>query len=127
MRVELAFEALDELGEQLGADLGDHAPSELGHLALDRDVAVDDDMGRDAGPVSRLGHRGGDDGVGAALATGVATLGLEDDLAVVDVLFEEDGRALVLRGDRADLHLDDAAVLVALDLLELRARAGTGR
>ena len=29
-------------------------------------------------------------------------------------------RALVLRGDRADLHLHDAAVLVALDLLQLR-------
>ena len=33
----------------------------------------------------------------------------------------ERGRALVLRGDRADLHLHDAAVLVAVDLLQLRA------
>ena len=46
---------------------------------------------------------------------------------VLRVERQELGLALVLRGDRADLHLHDAAVLVALDLLELRARAGTGR
>src|SRR5690349_2430709 len=35
--------------------------------------------------------------------------------------FGELRRALVLRGDRTDLHLDDAAILVAVDFLELRA------
>src|SRR5205085_12485875 len=38
------------------------------------------------------------------------------------VALEERRLALVLRRDRADLDLDDAAVLVALDLLELGAR-----
>ena len=39
---------------------------------------------------------------------------------------DERGRALVLGGDRADLDLDDAAVLVALDLLELGAGHARG-
>ena len=44
----------------------------------------------------------------------------------VGVERQELGLALVLRGDRADLHLHDAAVLVALDLLELRAGQARG-
>src|SRR5207247_2435482 len=38
------------------------------------------------------------------------------------VTFDERRRALVLGGDRTDLHLHDAAVLVTFDLLELGAR-----
>ena len=54
-------------------------------------------------------------------------VGVEHGLVGDVVLLDEGGRALVLGGDRPDLDLDDAAVLVALDLLELGARAGTAR
>src|SRR5205807_6144694 len=39
---------------------------------------------------------------------------------------DQPGCALVLGGDRTDLDLDDAAVLVALDLLELGAGHARG-
>ena len=70
---------------------------------------------------SRL-ERGGDGGVGVALAPGLAALGPEHGAVRRLVLLDERGLALVLRGDGADLDLDDAAVLVALDLLQLGAR-----
>src|SRR5262249_29631919 len=57
-----------------------------------------------------------------ALAARVATRCVDDDAPVRLVDLGELGRALVLRGDRADLHLDDPAVLLALDFLQLRAR-----
>ena len=60
--------------------------------------------------------------VGVALAPGVAALGLEHDPVGRDVMLLEAGGALVLRGDRADLDLDDPAVVVALDLLQLGTR-----
>ena len=43
------------------------------------------------------------------------------------VAIEEVGLALELAGDRAELHLDDAAVGLAFDLLQFGARAGTVR
>ena len=71
-------------------------------------------------------ERGGDRGVGVALAPGVAPLGPQHRPVRVVVALDEPGRALVLGGDRADLDLDDAPVLVALDLLELGARHARG-
>ena len=62
----------------------------------------------------------GDRGVGVALAARLAALGPQHGTAG-RVALDERRRALVLRGDGPDLHLDDAAVLVALDLLELGA------
>ena len=59
--------------------------------------------------------------LGVALATRVAPGRVDHDAASRLVDLGELRRALVLRGDRADLHLHDAAVLVALDLLQLRA------
>ena len=79
------------------------------------------------GAVAVGDERGGDGGRRVALAARVATLGLEHHLVVGLVGLVDLGHALVLRGDRADLDLHRAAVLVALDLGELRARAGTGR
>ena len=58
---------------------------------------------------------------------GVAALGLEHGLVGGVVLLDEGGLALVLGGDRADLDLHHAAVLVALDLLELRAGQARAR
>ena len=37
------------------------------------------------------------------------------------VALDEDGRPLVVRRDRADLHLHGAAMIVPVDLVELRA------
>ncbi len=75
-----------------------------------------------ASAVRRRGHRRR----GVALTSGVAAFGLDDDRARVDIRLGDPGRTLVLRGDGADLHLHDPAVLVTLDLLELRARHARG-
>ena len=108
---------------QLGAHLGEHAPAELGHLPGDGQVGDH----RYLGAVAVRGHGGGDDGAGVALAPGVAPGRLQHDPPGRLVALDEGGLALVLGGDRADLDLDDTAVLVALDLLELGARAASGR
>ena len=99
-------------------DVGHHAPAELGGPAGDRQVGHD----LHPGAVTLRFERGGDGGVGVALAPRVAALGAQDRLVAGVVLLDERRLALVLGGDRADLHLDDAAVLVAVDLLQLGAR-----
>ncbi len=65
-------------------------------------------------------ERGGDGGRGVALTARVAALRLEHHLVRALVRLDDARRTLVLRSDRPHLDLDDAAVLVALDLLELR-------
>ena len=77
-------------------------------------------------PSPSADERGGDGGRRVALAARVAALGLEHHLAVGLVGLLDLGHALVLRGDRADLDLHGAAVLVALDLGELRAGQARG-
>ena len=71
-------------------------------------------------------ERGGDRGAGVALAARVAPFGAQHGAVARFVELLEHGLALVLRGDRSDLDLHDAAVLVALDLLELRTRHARG-
>ena len=66
-------------------------------------------------------HRHDDRRLRVALPARVAARRVDHDAAVRLVDLGERRRALVLRGDRPDLHLHDAAVLVALDLLQLRA------
>ena len=111
-----------ELVEQLGAHVGQHAAAELRHATGDGEVGGDGD--RRALAIGREG--GGDGGVGVALTAGLAALGPEHGHVLLGVEREELGLALVLGGDRPDLHLHDAAVLVALDLLELGAGEARG-
>ena len=68
----------------------------------------------------RFGKNGSDATLGCvrvARAAAVAALALDDDPLLGLVLLDEAGLALVLGADRADLDLDDAAELVAVDLL----------
>src|SRR5581483_10089799 len=115
---DVRLQAFDELVEQLGAHVGEHAAPELGHLAGDGQVG--DDV--DTGAVAIGRERRGDGRARVALASGVAALGLQHGAVLVGVLLDERCLALVLRGDRADLDLHDPAVLVTFDLLKLRAR-----
>ena len=69
-----------------------------------------------------VGGEGRDDvGGRVALSAGVAPLGAGARPCGRPRRPRRHGRRPVLRGDRADLHLHDAAVLVPVDLLELRA------
>src|SRR5687767_3439445 len=112
------LQAGHELAEELGADVGHDAPAELRRPPGDRQVGDHLHLGTAA-----LGdERGRDGGVGVPLAPGVAALGPQDGLVGGVVLLDEGRLSFVLGGDGADLHLDDAAVLVAVDLLKL----GTG-
>ena len=72
-------------------------------------------------------QRGGDGGVGVALAPGVAALGPQHRLVGGVVLLDEGRLALVLGGDRADLHLDDAPVFRRHRSLAARRRACRAR
>ena len=90
------LQVVHELVEQLGAHVGQHAAAELRDPARDREVGDDGDGG--AAGVGR--ERGGDGGVGVALATGLAALGPQHGHVVLGVLRQEGGLALVLRGDR---------------------------
>src|SRR5207245_4223074 len=67
-------------------------------------------------------ERGGDRRRRIALTARVASLSADDSAMHAVVTLLERRRALVLGGDRSDLDLHDAAVLVALHFLQLGAR-----
>ena len=118
IREHVAFEVLHELAHQLRRHVGEHPAPELRDLAGDRQVGVH----VDARATTVFGHRHDDLRLGVALPARVAPGRVQHDAAGRFVDLGQLGRALVLRGDRPDLDLHDAAVVVAFDLLQFGAR-----
>src|SRR5918997_19274 len=115
---DLLLQAVGELVEHLGRHVLGDAPPELGRAPGKLHVGLDIDPGTVA-----LFMQGRDDGRrGRALAAGVAARGIQDGPAVLLVGLLELCRALVVGGDRADLDLHRALVLVALGPLYGRPR-----
>ena len=121
--VEHRVEVGGELVHQLLADVAHDSPAELGDLAGDVQVGLDDALGRTG--VDRFELRG-DQGAGVALAGGVAALALQHGAVGRVVALDEVGLALERSRDRTELDLHDAAEHVAFDLLQLGAGHARG-
>jgi hypothetical protein len=111
------FQALRELTKQLGADICEHAASELGNLP--GDVKFSDNT--DFRGITLGNELGGDRSVCIALPARVTTSGSQHGLVIRDVKVNKRCRALVLTRDRSDLYLDRSPVLITFDFVELCA------
>ena len=111
---ELVGEAGRELPEDLVADVGHDAATELGRLAGHLHLGEDVDLGLAA----VVGHRQRGLGRRGAVAARVAALGVDDDLVVGLVTLDERALALVGHRDRAELHLHRAGEVVAVARVE---------
>ena len=105
------------MSEQLCADISQDTTAELCDLASNSEISRHGDLRTFA---SRL-ELSSDDRAGVTLTTGVAAGSIKDRFVIHVISFDERGLALVLRLDRPNLDLDDSAVFVAFDFLELCA------
>ena len=115
---QFGLQRLHELAQQLLRHLLQHAAAELGQLADDLQIGVDGD----AGSLPVRVQLGGDRGGRVSGAPGLLALAVDDRAMRVAVQFDEAHLAAELAGDRPDLDLDLAEVVVALVAGQLRAR-----
>src|SRR4029077_3719997 len=95
-----------------------HAAAELGELADDLEVGVD----RDPAAVPGFVHTESDGGSGISGPAGLPAAGVHHTAARLTVSLHEVCLAAELAGDRSDLHLDLAEVVVTFLADQLRTR-----
>jgi hypothetical protein len=113
---QLRLQRLHELAQQFFRDLLQHSAAELGQLADDLQVGVDGDVGALTRLVQLGSHRGGR----VAGAARLLALAVDDRAVLAAVLFDEPHFAGEFAGDRPDLDLDLAEVVVAFMADQLR-------
>ncbi|CAB4996518.1 unannotated protein [freshwater metagenome] len=110
------FEIVDKLSKDLGAHIGKNTAAELSDLSGHCEIG----SYRDVRFVARSFELCSDCGAGISLTASVTARRVENRFEVDVIALDEDGLAFVLRLDRTNLDLDNASVLIAFDLLELR-------
>ncbi len=116
---QFGLQALANCAIRLPGDVGQHPAAELRGLTRDGQVGGDDYVGG----VALVLELRGDDRGGGAVAPRLLALGLQHDPLGGRVLLLKRRNALVGHRDRADLDLDRAGELVAVD----RQQGGAGQ